>query len=120
MKKGTASPHTTLRAEDVLRIRKVVERGISVARGLADQYGVAPSTIQKIWRGDTFRHVGTGVEGETSLETPEGEPGTAEIAASLARLQQAVDAAPRTGRDVARDLEELSRKGAGFFEGEKE
>ena len=106
-----ASPHTTLREVDVLRVR-ATPRGAAAARELADELGVAPSTIQKIWRGDTFRHVGVGVaqaEGGSS----EGEPDEGEIAASLARLQRAVDAAPRTGRDVARDLKELESSPGG-------
>ena len=52
-----ASYNTSLSPDDVLNIRAAKLRGEDV-RDVADFYDVAPSTIRKIWRGETFRHIG--------------------------------------------------------------
>lgn len=68
-----ASPHTGLSADNVRAIRGQGKAGMD-ARDVADFWGVAPSTIRKIWRGETFRHVreGGGVTAEPE-QTPEAD-----------------------------------------------
>ena len=51
-----ASAHTVFSADDIVQIRAA--KGKQDVRDIADWYGVAPSTIRKIWRGETFRNVG--------------------------------------------------------------
>ncbi len=46
--------HTNLTEEDVRRIRAAVPYTAAQARIIARSYGIAVSTVQKIWRRDTF------------------------------------------------------------------
>lgn len=86
------APNSRLTEADILDIRAAYERGES-ARVVADVYDVAPSTIQKIWRGDTFRGVGQPGDGLAPAKRNPmiDEPLQEEIDASQARLLEMLE-----------------------------
>ena len=84
-----ASPHTKFTANDILDIREA--QGRAPVRELADYYGVAPSTIWKIWRGETFRHVGKAGDSPVEQKPFGQEPTREEILESQAKLKKLLD-----------------------------
>lgn len=53
---GLAATHTKLTPEQVRKIRQYGELGAD-ARAVSDEFLIAPTTVRRIWRGETFRHV---------------------------------------------------------------
>lgn len=100
-----ASPHTSLSAEDVLNIRAARERGEDV-RDVADLYDVAPSTIRKIWRGETFRHVGSPGAGPMGLppKTSLGDEPTEEEKAKSKAFLSALMAEQNAGDNMLKEI----------------
>jgi hypothetical protein len=88
-----AGAHTNFTAEEIIHIRAAGDRGEDVYE-LADLYNVAPSTIRKIWRRETFRNIGSpgGRVMERRAEVRRDplyvEPTEEEIQASLLKLGQ--------------------------------
>ena len=100
----------------IAQIRHEQDMGILNVRDWAYALDCSPETVRKIARRDTYRKVSTGqdVEGQhdrprARLDEP-GEPSDEEIAASLARLQQAMGSAPVTGKGVDKLLDELGER----------
>jgi len=54
--RGSARPTSRLTEADIEPICKAIMKGIKI-RALARRYGVCPSTITKIWKGETWTHV---------------------------------------------------------------
>jgi hypothetical protein len=103
----------------VLRIRAEWDARSIDTRAWANALNMNPETIRRIGRRDTYRHVGR--ENSTAILAPLGvvnrgfnspsdEPDEAEIAASLARLQERMEAA-RAEPKVDDLLEEMAKKG---------
>jgi hypothetical protein len=53
---GLAATHTKLTPEQIRKIRRYGELGAD-ARAVSDEFLIAPTTVRRIWRGETFRHV---------------------------------------------------------------
>lgn len=90
---------------EVRRIRAQAAAGSLSVRAWADAKGVSLETVRRIARRDTYRDVPDEeplADGDT--------PSAADIAASLAKLQQAVNAAPPQPREI-NDLLDSIRRG---------
>ena len=112
MRQLTRTPNSSFADEDITAIRLL--EGRTIARVVADMYGVGPETIRKIWRRDTFRHVGAGQDGKMLRQAGQGalpgvdEPTAEEVAASLARFQRALDdASGQTANDLLDEMQGL-------------
>lgn len=113
MRQPARTPNSSFTDEDVVAIRLL--EGRTIARVVADMYGVGPETIRKIWRRDTFRHVGAGQDGKMLRQAGQGtlpgvdEPSEEEVAASIARFQEAM---AKAGHPTADELlDEMQGKG---------
>jgi hypothetical protein len=93
-----ASPHTKLSEHMVLQIRAAGERGED-ARDVADLYGCAPSTVRKIWAGETFRHV--------------GRPGMGMVERGVGGPQEAVATAGEIEESLKKTLALIEKEQAG-------
>jgi hypothetical protein len=121
----------------VLRIRAEWDANEIDTRAWANALDMNPESVRRIGRRDTYRHVGRENSREILGVAPLGivkrgpdsgtqrgierkftfpgdpEPDEAEIAASLARLQERMESAQAAGPKVDDLLEEMAKKGRG-------
>lgn len=108
------SPNSKFSDADILAIRGL--EGKVRARTAADLYDVGVETIRKIWRRETFRHVGKEADskildqGRRDLSSPlDQEPPDEAALASARRLSALL--AEESGKDANNLLKEIGGEG---------
>ena len=105
----------------VLRIRAEWDARSIDTRAWANALDMNPESVRRIGRRDTYRNVGRESSGailaplgvvKRGPDLSDAEPDEAEIAASLARLQERMEAG-KAGPKVDDLLEEMTKRGRG-------